>query len=141
MKTAYPTLFSSIYPLHRLLILLTYLSKMDQSLPLVQRGSTSFDSDLSTRYRPVIALPSASTPDATPRQVRKFFKQCFLVNRTELGKREAQEEEATLLSIRLCITNNSLYKLSKKNLIIIFNTKEEIIYDILQSRKFGYVSL
>ena len=140
METAYPARFSSIYPPQRLLLLLTYSSRMEQSFPLDQRASTSFDSALSTQQRPPIALPSPPPPDATPRQVRQFFKQCFLANRTELSERQA-EEEATLLSVKLRLTGNSLYMLSKETLIATFGAEGEVIYNIVQSGKFGYVSL
>lgn len=113
---------------------------MAQSCPLAQRGSTSFDSALSTQQRPIIAEPSAPTPDATPREVRKFFKQCFLANRTELSEREA-EEEATLLSVKIRLTGASLYMLSKETLVATFGAEGEVIYNIVQSGKFGYVSL
>ena len=87
----------------------------------------------------MIAYPSAPTPDATPQQVRMFFKQCFLAHRIELNEREA-EEQATLLSEKLRIGGEGLYKLSRDTLIGTFGAEGEIVFDIVQSGKLGYVS-
>ena len=88
----------------------------------------------------MIAVPVAPTPDATPQQVRTFFKQYFLSNRTELSESEA-EEKATKLSVKLCISGDSLYRLSKDTLIATFGAEGDVIYDIVQSGNSGYVSL
>ena len=116
--------------------MLTYLSRMEQSFPLVQRTATSLDSALSTQQRPTIALPSPPTPDATPRQVRQFFKQCFLAHRTELSEEQA-EEESTLLSVKVRLAGTSLYMLSKETLVATFGAEGEVIHNIVQSGKFG----
>ena len=112
---------------------------MEQSFPFVPRGSTSFDSALTTQQRPSIAYPSAPTTDATPQQVRKFFEQCFLANRTELSESEA-EEEAKRLAAKLRIRGEGLYQLSKETLIATFGAEGELIYNIVQSAQFDYVS-
>ena len=88
----------------------------------------------------MIALPSAPPPDATPEQVRKFFKQCFLVQRTELSEREA-EEQATLLSVKIRVTGDALYRVRKEDFTAVFGFEGAVIYDIVQAGKFGYVSL
>ena len=55
----------------------------------------------------MIAVPIAPLPVATPQQVRKFLKHCFLANRTKLSKSEA-EEEATQLSVKPRVPGDSL---------------------------------
>lgn len=93
---------------------------MDQSISLARRSSTllrdstsirdstSFDSTLTTQQRPSIAYPNAPSPDATPQEVRKFFEQYFLANRTEMNEREA-EDEAKRLAVKLRIRGDGLY--------------------------------
>lgn len=113
---------------------------MEQSFPLVPRGSTSFDSALTTQERPTtIAYPSAPTPDASPKQVQEFFEQCFLAHRTHLGEIEA-EKKAALLAEKLCIGGIGLYMLSKETLVGHFGGEGEVIYTIVQSGQLGYVS-
>lgn len=113
---------------------------MEQSFPLVPRGSTSFDSALTTQERPaIIPYPSAPAPDATPQQVREFCKQCFLVHRTNLSEIEA-EKEAALLAEKLRVAGSGLYELSKETLVGTFGAEGEIIYHIVQSGQPGYVS-
>lgn len=85
----------------------------------------------------MIAQPIAPPPNATPGQVRRFLKEYFLSNRVELNENEA-EEEATKLSIKLRVTGDGLYSLSKDTLIGTFGAEGELIYNILQSAKSGY---
>ena len=90
-------------------------TSFDSALTTQERPTMSFDSALTTQERPTVAYPSAPTPDASPRQVRKFFKQCFLAHRTGLREAEA-EEEASQLAVKLRINGNGLYRLSKETL-------------------------
>ena len=104
------------------------------------RNSTSFESDLSTQQRPPIPLPAAPALDATPQEVRLFFKQCFLSQRTELSESKAEEEAAELL-VKVRMTGECLYRLSRESLVATFGLEGEIIYDLVQSGREGYVSL
>ena len=65
----------------------------------------------------MIAVPIAPVPNATLQQVRKFFKQYFLANRTGLSESEA-EEEATQLSVKLRVTGDSLAAQCDKTLCL-----------------------
>ena len=104
------------------------------------RNSTSFESALSTQQRPTIPLPVAPSPDATPQEVRLFFKQCFLSQRTELSESKA-EEEAAELSVKMRMTGECLYRLSRETLVATFGYEGEMIHDLVQSGSEGYVSL
>ena len=112
---------------------------MEQSSPPLLRGSVSFDSALTTQPRPAIEYPCPPAPDATPPQVQEFFKQCFLVHREGLDETKA-EDEATLLAEKLRIGGVGLYLLSKETFVGAFSGEGEIVYQIVQSGLFGYVS-
>lgn len=50
------------------------------------------------------------------------------------------EEEAKRLAAKLRIRGEGLYQLSKETLIATFGAEGELIYNIVQSAQFGYVS-
>ena len=86
-----------------------------------------------------MAYPSAPAPGASPGQVEKFFKQCFLAHRTESSETVAGEE-ASRLAVKLRINGNGLYRLSKESLVGTVGAEGEVIYSIIPSGQYGYVS-
>ena len=61
------------------------------------------------------------------------------MNETGLREREVEEEE-TLLSVRIRVSSDSLYMLSKETLVVIFGAEGVVIQNIVQSGKVGYAS-
>ena len=103
----------------------------------------SFNSALTSQsiQRPGSSLqyPNAPQPESTPAQGQQFLIQVFLINRLGLDESEANEA-AEALAAKIHVTGYGLYMLSKETLVGTLGLEGEVIYRILQDRRYRYVS-
>ena len=142
----------ALSPLHRILSIqsLSTHHKMDPATSLDRRdspsvpnstsvrNSTSSDPTLTEQQRISLAYPSAPPPNGNPRDVQEFLQQYFLVNRTDMNQSEA-EAEAKQLAAKLRIRGEGLYCLSETSLTGQFGPEGQLLYNIIQSARSGYV--
>lgn len=79
--------------------------------------------------------PITPAPGSTTQQVQKFFTDFFLANDYSLSQSQAEG-----LAAQLQVNGDSLHMLSKETLVQVFGIYGDVIFTIIQSSHYNYVS-